>query len=90
MARGAYVSRSPWRQRALLVLAQVLQATETATPAERRRALRLAYPFGPRVGWPYKVWLDQLARMQGRRPPLGTRKRSGVLWDPRQLSLFSG
>jgi len=84
------LSRSPWRQQATLVLARVLWATENATPSVRAKALRDAYPFGERRYWPYRVWLDQLARMTGRKPPLGTRRSSRSLdrVDPRQLPLF--
>ena len=37
--------------------------------AEKRQALREAYPFGPRRFWPYKVWLQEV------RYALGLRKR---------------
>jgi len=82
----AYVSRSPWRQKAAVVIAGVL--ARELEPMDRMRAFRAAYPFGVRKGWPYRVWLDQIARMTGRRPPLGCRRR--LLWvDHRQLRMFS-
>lgn len=85
----AYVSRSPWRQKAAVVIARVLAETEGCAPEARRLALRLAYPFAQRKYWPYRVWLDQIARMTGRKPALGARRRN--LWvDHRQLRMFSG
>lgn len=35
---------------------------QDATLAERSRALRKAYPFGPRRCWPYKAWLKERRR----------------------------
>ena len=35
----------------------------------KRRALRVAYPFGRRQGRPYRVWCDEVRVQLGLRPP---------------------
>ena len=32
---------------------------ENVTPAERKKAIDAAYPFGERARWPYKAWLKE-------------------------------
>lgn len=49
------------------IIAAVLRKHPTDT-RERRKALRDAYPAGERAHWPYKVWLDEIARQTGRKP----------------------
>lgn len=66
-----------WRDRFEPIIAAVLREHPTDTP-ERRKALRAAYPAGERKYWPYKVWLDAIARMTGRRPPLYTKKTKPI------------
>lgn len=53
---------SSWRTAARTAIAAVLEEHRTASLVERRRALRRAYPFGERRGWPYRVWLDEVKR----------------------------
>lgn len=52
---------------------------EAADPQLARREVlkffRNDYPFAKRDGWPYKVWLDEIARQTGHKPPLGARWR---------------
>ena len=49
---------SHWRDIAEAVIAGVDDRLPAlASLDERRAALRAAYPFGERRGWPYKVWL---------------------------------
>ena len=48
---------SEWRRRAERVIAETLAGLpRSASLREQRRALRAAYPFGPRQHHPYKVW----------------------------------
>jgi len=64
-----------WRSRARPIIAEVLRKHAGSDEKVRRKALRDAYPFGPRQFWPYKVWLDEIGRQRGTRKP---DKRSGV------------
>lgn len=59
--------RSYWREKATPIILRVLEETDGKDEREIRRALRDAYPFGPRCYWPYKVWLDEIKRQRGRR-----------------------
>lgn len=67
------------------IIAAVLREHPEDTPA-RRKALRDAYPAGPRAHHPYKIWLDEIARQTGRKPPLGARPYNGPV--PGQGSLL--
>jgi hypothetical protein len=49
-----------WRERARPVVAKVLADAPGKTPAELRKALTAAYPFGWRGGWAYKAWLAEV------------------------------
>lgn len=57
-----------WRDDAKPLIARVLAANAGKPATEVRRALRAAYPYGPRENWPYKVWCDEIARQTGRKP----------------------
>ncbi len=74
-----------WREAAQPIVAQVLAATRGAPETEIRKALRKAYPWGPRENHPYKIWCDEIRRQRGMKPKLGTRV-SAV--NPTQASLF--
>lgn len=56
-----------WRREARPIVAAVLERFDDPQSRDCRRALREAYPFGPREHWPYKVWLDEIAVQTGRR-----------------------
>lgn len=56
---------SLWRARAAPIIAKVL--TDFPNEPERSKALREAYPFGPRQYHPYKIWLDEIKRQTGRK-----------------------
>lgn len=49
---------SRWKARAAPIILDCLRAHPG--PAERRRALRRAYPFGERRHWPYRAWLAEI------------------------------
>lgn len=53
-----------WRDRARVIVADVLRKTTGQSEREVRKALHDAYPFGPREYWPYQVWLDEIARQR--------------------------
>lgn len=73
---------SRWRAKAREIVNRVLHETQGQDEATVRRALRDAYPFGPRRYWPYKVWLDEVQRQRG------TKQQKPVEVDPRQGALF--
>jgi len=56
-----------WRDTAAPIIRAVLERTKGETPAQVRKALREAYPFGEREMWPYKVWCDEIRRQTGRK-----------------------
>lgn len=58
---------SRWREHARPIIARVLAETKGKPENEIRKALRDAYPFGPREYHPYKIWLDEVARQRGRK-----------------------
>lgn len=71
-----------WRDSARPLIAAVLVETNGQSEKEIRKALRAAYPWGPREHHPYKIWCDEIKRQRGLKPKLGTRAP-----DPRQLAL---
>lgn len=88
---------SYWRDQMRPIIAEVIRENQGKGERELRRALREAYPFGQRAYHPYKVWLDEIARQTGRKPPLGTRRSGGgrpvaraPLEQAGQQTLFEG
>ncbi len=74
-----------WRERARPIIAAVLADAKARElgDIEIRKALRDAYPFGQRKGWPYFSWLDECKVQRGlkahgsdRRPKHGDLKKS--------------
>lgn len=54
-------AESPWRTRSREVIQATLAALPAeATLAEKRRALRDAYPFGPKTNHPYRMWCEEV------------------------------
>lgn len=62
------------------IVAAVIKRIGLEDPQGLRVALRDAYPFGERLGYPYKAWLAEITRCIG-----GMRIKKP---DPAQLSLF--
>ena len=48
------------------VIAEVGREDPERLHRELRRALRDAYPFGPRKYWPYRVWLEEVKKVMWR------------------------
>lgn len=68
------VSRpSEWRDKAAPVIINVVNQVGKGDPKALRRALRQAYPFGERRGWPYRAWLIEIHERVG---PLQDRSRT--------------
>lgn len=57
------MAESRWRVEARRVIDEVLNTlSPNATFYQKRKAVSLAYPFGPRENHPYKVWLDEVKK----------------------------
>lgn len=77
-----------WRHRARRVIVRVLEELGPFRKLKtKRKALRAAYPFGPRRGWPYKVWLDEVRVNLGLQKPPRT-YREPLADSPGQLRMF--
>lgn len=75
--------RSRWRPYAARVIGEVIDRVGREDLRALRRAIRAAYPFGRRSGWPYKIWCSEVRRQVDG----FTGKKSEVL--PGQKGLFS-
>lgn len=83
------VNESYWRKQAAPIIAEVLKETEGQDEKVIRKALKEAYPFGPREMHPYRIWNDEIKRQRGTREPLGTRHpKPPPPPDPRQTEMF--
>jgi len=49
-----------WRDSARPIIAEVIARVGRDDMKALRRALREAYPFGPRQYYPYRIWLDEI------------------------------
>jgi hypothetical protein len=67
--------QSHWRKEAAEVISEVLDLCGDISTEEDRKAMRArlreAYPFGEKKYYPYKVWLDEIARQTGKKWPIG-------------------
>lgn len=70
-----------WRDRAAIVVTCVVREVGLTDPRALRKALRDAYPFGDRLGYPYRAWLAEIKEQIG-----GMRPKKP---DPAQLQLFA-
>lgn len=65
------MTREPtWRHKSRRVIRRVLQELGPRRQQRtKRKALRLAFPFGVRRGRPYRIWCDEVRVQLGLRPP---------------------
>jgi uncharacterized protein (TIGR02996 family) len=78
--KGAFVgvTGSAWRDESRRVIAVALAALPAdADRTAKAKALRDAYPFGERRGWPYKAWLAEQRIALGTRPGTASRVPQG-------------
>lgn len=76
-----------WRCRARRVIVRVLEELPVGVDLKTKRtALRQAYPFGERRGWPYKVWLVEVRLQLAIDAPQS--QGEPILDSPGQLHLF--
>ena len=57
-----------WRDKARPIIAAVIARVGTDDLPRLRRALREAFPFGPREYHPYKIWCDEIRVQLGMKP----------------------
>lgn len=80
-----------WRKQARKRILEVLaHLPADATKEDKAKAVRVAYPFGDRANWPYKVWLCEVqTHVHGRSPAQRRRERQRQKEiEAGQLSLF--
>lgn len=51
-----------WRERARAVVEATFASCADVDERDLRRALKRAYPFGARRGYPYRVWVAEIGR----------------------------
>ena len=56
---------SRWRRASQPIIKRVLEETRGQDEKAIRKALRDAYPFGPKEYHPYKIWLSEIAIQRG-------------------------
>ena len=49
-----------WRDEARPIIAAVIAEVGTSDLPRLRKALREAFPFGPRENHPYQIWCDEI------------------------------
>lgn len=69
-----------WQDKIVPVVAEVVKRVGLQDPVALRVALRDAYPFEQRTGYPYRAWLAEIDRKIG-----GMRPKKP---DPAQSDLF--
>ena len=75
--------KSYWRKRCIQIIADVLK--KQLPEKEERNELIKAYPFGEKKRWPYQIWLDEIKRQKGLKPPLYNKVQ---IVDKNQQKLF--
>jgi hypothetical protein len=73
-----------WRESCRPLIAEVLKQNEGRSLKDKRKALKLAYPWGERAMHPYKIWCDEVKVQLG----LKKKKVRGETNDPHQLDLI--
>lgn len=59
--------KSQWREKAASVIREVINEVGTEDEKALKKALREAYPFGPKAMHPYKIWLDEIKVQTGQK-----------------------
>lgn len=76
-----------WRDKARPIIEEVLSRCKGKPEKEIKKALREAYPWGPRNNYPYKVWLDECKVQMGKKKV--RQKKHKPDEDRRQMMLFN-
>ena len=70
-----------WRDKARPIIAKVIADVGTSDMSRLRRALREAYPWGPREYHPYKIWCDEIRVQLGTKPKRTVDEQKPTLFD---------
>lgn len=73
---SSYRGPSRWRGRYALIISEVIERVGTKDKKTLQQELRRAYPHTYRSGHKYRIWLDEIKRHLGEKPPLCMRKPS--------------
>lgn len=65
-----------WRDKARPIIEAVIEANKGRPLNDIRKALRDAFPWGPRQYHPYKIWLDECRLQLGLQPKKPTPSES--------------
>ena len=79
-----------WRDQARPIIAAVIESHGTGDIVGLRRALRAAYPWGPREYHPYKIWCDEVRVQLGLKPKKerAVKVKTPPTVNPRQRELL--
>ena len=81
---------SYWRKQATPIIARVIKGIGTDNLPALRRALSDAYPWEPKRGHPYKIWLSEIKRQLAPKtyqPPPWSKRRTPAP-APGQLNIL--
>lgn len=56
-------NQSKWRTHARATIAKLIPSIQNMDKATAKATIEAAYPFGPRLHWPYKIWREECRRM---------------------------
>lgn len=62
-----------WRDSAAKIIAEVISKVGLDDAKALRKALREAYPWGPRKQHPYKIWCDEIRVQTGKKKAFNSR-----------------
>jgi len=79
-------NNSHWRDACRPIIARVIAKNPNADEKELRRLISLAYPFGERARYPYKVFLSEVKLQLGKSKRMWSKKQEPP--DPNQLVLL--
>ena len=77
-----------WRDKAAPIIREVIKTVGKSDMKALRKALRDAYPFGPRQYHPYKIWCDEVNRQLGLKKDRQRTQPATTTAIPGQLGLF--
>ena len=79
-----------WRDKARPIIAAVIASHPSADTNSLKRALRKAYPWGPREYYPYKIWCDEVRVQLGLKPEKerAAKVKKPATVNPRQRELL--
>ena len=79
-----------WRDQSRPIIAAVIANHPSADTNSLRKALRAAYPWGPKENHPYKIWCDEVRVQLGLKPKKerAAKPKAPAKVNPRQRELL--